>query len=141
VAAHEIPIINVDERRFLELADRPELAVAASMEDAATRRLARTRELTLALDPPALGGHEAGTDQRGGSLQGWWGVANTTLGEADFHGSAEVHDSGPVGATADDAEVVRDEEVGEAFSRLEVGQQVETAASTETSRAEVGSSH
>ena len=56
--------------------------------------------------------------------------------------AAEVHDRDAVGDVADDAEVVRDEEVARnALSLCSSTRRFRIAACTETSRAEVGSSH
>ena len=47
------------------------------------------------------------------------------LARPHFHDLAEVHDRDPVGDVANDREVVRDEEVGEAEVVLEPGEQVD----------------
>ena len=59
---------------------------------------------------------------------------------ADLHHAAEVEDGDPVGEVADDAEVVRDEEVGDALLPWRSTSRFRIAAWTDTSRAEVGSS-
>ena len=51
--------------------------------------------------------------------------AEDGLGVADLHDPAEVHHGDPVGEVADDAEVVRDEQVARLAPELELGQQVE----------------
>ena len=47
------------------------------------------------------------------------------VGRPELHDLAQVHDRDPVGDVADDAEVVGDEEVGEAELLLQVLEQVE----------------
>ena len=52
-------------------------------------------------------------------------AAEDRLRVADLLQAAEVHDRDPVGDVADDAEVVRDEDVAHAFLRLQLDEEVE----------------
>ena len=67
----------------------------------------------------------AGTADRSASVYGWCGACEDRRRVADLHHAAEVEDGDPVGQVADDAEVVRDEEVGDALLALEVDEQVQ----------------
>ncbi len=52
-------------------------------------------------------------------------AAEDDLGGAELHQPSEIEDCDPVGDVADDAEVVRDEEIGGAMLRLQLDQQIE----------------
>ena len=128
------------ERRLGRLADLAELARAARVEDAARRRVRGARD--LALEPDPLAPHAV--DRRHGREQRL-GVrvvrpVEDRLGRAQLHQPAEVEHGDAVGQVADDAEVVRDEDVGDLRSRWRSASRFRIAACTETSSADVGSS-
>ena len=58
-------------------------------------------------------------------MYGWCGAGEDRLGRAELHQPAEVEHGDAVGEVADDAEVVRDEEVADALRRLQLDEQVE----------------
>ena len=125
VAAHQVPVLGFDERRLLFLADRAQLAMAARVEDAAARRLRRGRDLARELDPLAA----AAVDRRHRGQQrlrvGVVRACEHDLGGTELHQPAQVHDRDAVGDVAHDAEVVRDEQVGDPFLHLQLDEQVE----------------
>ena len=58
-------------------------------------------------------------------MYGWCGPSKTTSAGPELHQPPEVEHRDAVGEVADDAEVVRDEEVGDVLARLQLDEQVE----------------
>ena len=71
--------------------------------------------------PPSI----VGTAESSASVYGWCGPSNTTSAGAELLHPAEVEHGDPVRDVADDAEVVRDEEVRDPLLRLQLDEQVE----------------
>ena len=87
--------------------------------------------------PPSI----VGTAESSASVYGWCGAVEHDLGRPELHQPAEVEHGDAVGEVADDAEVVRDEEVRDVAARAcSSTSRLRIAACTETSSAEVGSS-
>src|SRR5438067_10287463 len=103
--------LDLEQRRLLLLADRTDLSRAARVEDAPARRVGSARDLALELDPLAA----AAVDRRhrGEESLGVRMVRafEDDIGGPELHQAAEVEDGDAVRDVADDAEVVRDEEV------------------------------
>ena len=113
-----MPVLDLDELRLVLLADRAEQSRATRVEDAAGRGICRARDVALEPDPVAT----AAVDRRHGGEQRL-GVrvvrpVEDDVGRAELLQPAEVEDRDPVRDVADDSEVVRDEEVGDALLRL-----------------------
>src|SRR3954451_24066752 len=117
--------LRLDERRLLLLADRADLARAARVEDAAARRVRRARDLAGELDPlaPTAVDRRHRREQRLGVRMVW--SVEDRLGGAELHQPAEVQHGDAVREVADDAEVVRDEEVRDLTLGLQLDEQVE----------------
>ena len=71
--------------------------------------------------PPSI----VGTAERSASVYGWCGPSKTDVGRAELLQPAEVEDGDAVRDVADDAEVVRDEDVRDPLLGLELDEQVE----------------
>ena len=127
VAGGEVAVAVVHERRLDLGADLRRVA-AARVEAAAGGRVDRARHVALEHDPLALlgevgVGHGHGREQRLGV--GHDRPRVELLRRRELDELAEVHDRDPVGDVADDAEVVRDEDVGEVELVLELLEQVD----------------
>ena len=107
------------------LAHGAELARAPRVEDAARRRVGCARNLALEADAGALVAVERGHGREQRLRIGVMRGREDGCGLAELHDAAEVEDGDPVGQVADDAEVVGDEEVGDALLFLEVDEEVE----------------
>ena len=78
MAAHEVPGLDLLERRLLLLADRPQVARAARVEHTTRGRLGRARDLALQPDRDRARSPSAvGTADSSASVYGCWGGANT----------------------------------------------------------------
>ena len=113
-----------DQRRLVRRADGGRVA-AARMEVAAARRVDRARHVALEHDALALRqriGDRHRREQRLGVRMDRPLVE--LLGRRELDDLAEVHDGDAVGDVAHDAEVVRDEDVGQRELVLQVVEQV-----------------
>ena len=99
--------------------------VAPRVEHAAGGRVGRARDLAAERNP--LHGLTVDTGDR--RQQGLGvrvvGTVEDLLGGAELHDAAEVHHRDPVAEIADHAEVVRDEQVARAVTRLKIGEHVQ----------------
>ena len=107
------------------IADLAEQAGTARVEDAARGQRGGARDVALELDPvsPAAVDRRHGGEERLGVR-----VVRTVeddVGRAELLQPSEVEHGDPIGDVADDAEVVRDEEVRDPLLRLQLDEQVE----------------
>ena len=125
VAAPEVARLDLLELRLLLVADVADVARAAGVEHAARRRVGVAGD--LALEPDALALLAVRLRDRRQQRLGVGVVrrAEHRLGVAELHQPPEVEHGDAVGEVAHDAEVVRDEQVGDALVGLQLGQQVE----------------
>ena len=123
MAADRVVAFALDERRLLLLADRPDLARAAGVEDTSRRRPHRARDLALQAQGTARllrrrGRHEA---LRIGMVR----AEEHGLRRTDLHQPPEIQHGDTVRDVAHHPQVVAHEEVAHPLLGLEVGEQVE----------------
>ena len=113
-----VRVLFLDQFRLLLLADRPELARAAGLEDTAGRRIAGRGN--FAFQPDARGslafepGHRRQQRLRVGMVR----TGEDAFGGPDLHDAAEIEHGDLVGEIAHHGEVVRDEDVADLVACL-----------------------
>src|SRR4029079_6745699 len=119
MAFHEMTRLDPKELRFSDLKKSIDTAWATCVEDTTARRIRRARDLPVESDPR----RRLPIDRRHGRQERLRvRVARPTedrLGIADFLDPAEIHDCDPVGQVANDAEIMRDQQVARLALRLE----------------------
>ena len=125
MAAHRPAGRDLEQVGLLLLADRADLPRTARVEHTAGRWIGGARDLAREADALPRRAFERGDGGQQRLRVRMVRPAEHVLGRADLHQPAEVQDGDPVGQVADDAEIVRDEEVRRAFVDLEIGEQVE----------------
>ena len=93
--------------------------------DGGSAGLGTSPSSTIRLRLPRWFGDSIGTAESSACVYGCIGVLVDLVPRPDLDDLAEVHDRDPVGDVADDGEVVRDEQVGEAEVVLEAREQVD----------------
>src|SRR2546428_10461852 len=126
MAFDAVAVPGVYPRRLLLLTDGSDLAGATRVEAAAARRVREARDRSAEPDPfpgPVEVERRDRRKQRFSVRVMWRG--KDILGGAELDELREIHHPDPVGEVANHAQVVRDEDVRDAFGGLKFGQQVE----------------
>ena len=119
------PVVDLDEWGLCLLADGAELAWAPRVEDAARRRRRRARDVTFEPDPVATPAVDRRHRREEGLGVRVMRAVEHDVCRAELLQPTEIENGDPVRDVADDAEIVRDEEVRDLLLRLQLDEEVE----------------